>query len=53
MKRIVLGFGLAAVTAFVRDAALRIVRDACSRVRPDGEIEDHIEVTPEAARRAA
>lgn len=37
----------------VRDAALRIVRDECARVRPDCEIEDRIEVTPEAARRAA
>lgn len=37
----------------VRDAALRIVRNECTRVRPDCEIQDHIEVTPEAARRVA
>jgi hypothetical protein len=37
----------------VRDAALRIVRDEASRLRPDSEIVDHIEVRPEAARRIA
>ncbi|MBM4440985.1 MAG: hypothetical protein FJ027_11225 [Candidatus Rokubacteria bacterium] len=35
----------------VRDAALRIVRDECLRVRPDCDIEDRIEIAPEAASR--
>ena len=37
----------------VRDAALRVVRDEASRMGRDFEIEDHIEVTPAAARRIA
>jgi hypothetical protein len=37
----------------VRDAALRIVRDEATRMGTDFEIEDRIELKPEAARRVA
>jgi hypothetical protein len=37
----------------VRDAALRVVRDEADRMGRDFEIDDHIEVTPAAARRIA
>jgi hypothetical protein len=42
-----------APSSAVRDAALRIVRNECHRVRPDCEVVDLIEVTPEAQRRVA
>ena len=37
----------------VRDAALRTVRDEASRIRPNFEIVDRIEIRPSAARRIA
>ena len=37
----------------IRDAALRIVRDEAARLGCEFEIDDHIEVRPEAVRRVA
>jgi hypothetical protein len=42
-----------APSAALRDAALRIIRDEAARMGCDFEIDDHIEIRPETARRAA
>ena len=42
-----------APSATVRDAAIRVVRDECQRVRQDCQIVDHIDIAPESARRVA
>ena len=40
-------------SAAVRDAALRVVRDEASRMGRDFELDNHVEITPAAARRIA